>query len=241
MDSLLLFGALLLITPTGGRRRDMRSRLRSRLVRYLPSSLVPYLRYLWIRYAKHRFGERVRHAPEGGLRIVVGAGGIPVEGWIESEVDFLDLLNPEDWERYFHRDSIDAILAEHVWEHLTPADGLIAARTCFHYLKPGGYLRIAVPDGHHPDPDYIDAVRVGGTGSGADDHKVLYTAEALVDLLREAGFIPELLEHFDEKGVFHEAQWDPQAGMIMRSRRFDPRNRDRLTYTSLIADAHKGL
>jgi predicted SAM-dependent methyltransferase len=49
------------------------------------------------------------------------------------------------------------------------------------------------------------------------------------------------LEHFDERGVFHAAEWDPQAGMIVRSRRFDPRNRDQLIYTSLIADAHKGL
>ena len=70
---------------------------------------------------------------------------------------------------------MDAILAEHVWEHLDCFAAIVAAQNCFKYLKPGGYIRVAVPDGWHPDKDYIDYVKPGGWGAGSDDHHVLYT------------------------------------------------------------------
>lgn len=86
------------------------------------------------------------------LRIVVGSSGIHDPSWFPTDIETLDLLNRGDWERYFARHSIDAILAEHVWEHLTAEDGVVAARHCFEFLAPGGYLRWAVPDAFHPDP-----------------------------------------------------------------------------------------
>ena len=55
---------------------------------------------------------------------------------------------------YFNEGSIDAILAEHVWEHLAEEEGLAAAKCCYRYLRPGGYLRVAVPDGFHPDANF---------------------------------------------------------------------------------------
>jgi len=51
---------------------------------------------------------------------------------------------------------LDAILAEHVWEHLTKEEALIAALTCYRYIKNGGYLRVAVPDGPHPNPQTLN-------------------------------------------------------------------------------------
>ncbi|HEX4070229.1 MAG TPA: hypothetical protein VHX68_03640, partial [Planctomycetaceae bacterium] len=100
--------------------------------------------------------------------------------------------------------------------------------------------RVAVPDGYHPDPTYIEWVRVGGSGAGADDHKVLYNCDSFRRLFESAGFDVQLLEHFDAAGAFHGVDWDPAAGTIHRSRRFDERNRDgRLNYTSIILDARK--
>jgi predicted SAM-dependent methyltransferase len=127
-----------------------------------------------------------------------------------------------------------------VWEHLTEEDGARAARQCFEYLKPGGYLRVAVPDGFHPDETYIEYVRPGGTGAGADDHKVLYTHKTFAALFERAGFRVELLEYFDSSGEFHFVDWSPEAGTIVRSRRFDDRNAGgTLKYTSIILDAQK--
>jgi predicted SAM-dependent methyltransferase len=174
------------------------------------------------------------------LRIVVGSGGIGQAGWIMTDRDFLDLLRLRDWQAFFKENSISAILAEHVWEHLTLAEGLAAAVICYNYLTPGGRLRIAVPDGFHPDPDYIELVRVGGRGAGAVDHKVLYNHDTLVSLLARAGFEVKPLEYFDAAGNLHTTDWSPDDGLVRRSRRFDPRNHDgRLRYTSLIVDARK--
>jgi predicted SAM-dependent methyltransferase len=182
--------------------------------------------------------KRVRRASP--LRIVVGAGGLYDPGWIPTDVDVLDILDEQHWRRLFREDSIDAILAEHVWEHLTAEDGLIAARNCFRFLKPGGYLRAAVPDGFHPDPQYIEWVRPGGSGAGAHDHKLLYTHETFGRLFESAGFSVEPLEYFDSSGQFHATDWDPALGKIERSKRFDERNKEgRLVYTSVILDARK--
>jgi predicted SAM-dependent methyltransferase len=176
----------------------------------------------------------------GALRLVIGASGSFDPGWIPTDIDFLDLLEPGDWTTFFHPNSIDAILAEHVWEHLMPEQALIAARQCYRFLKPGGYMRVAVPDGLHPDLDYIASVCVGGTGPGAKDHKVLYTHQTFADLFAEVGFEPELLEYYDENGVFHYRDWSPEHGKIRRSCRYDSRNTGgEMRYTSIIIDAHK--
>ena len=132
------------------------------------------------------------------------------------------------------------MLAEHVWEHLTIDQGLEAAQRCFEYLKPGGYLRVAVPDGFHPDELYRHRVRPGGSGAGADDHRVLYNHITLADIFEKAGFRVDLLEYFDSEGKFHFVDWNPEDGKINRSWRFDRRNEDGATnYTSIILDAYK--
>jgi len=176
------------------------------------------------------------------LRLVIGASGIYDTGWLDTDIEYLNLLNPKHWEVHFQRNSIDAILAEHVWEHLTIDEGLEAAKRCFEYLKPGGYLRVAVPDGFHPDEEYIEYVKPGGSGAGADDHKVLYSHITFADIFEKAGFRVIPLEYFDSEGEFHYIDWNPDDGKIHRSRRFDERNKDgRLNYTSLILDAYKDV
>ncbi|MDQ3828940.1 MAG: hypothetical protein M3361_06465 [Candidatus Tectomicrobia bacterium] len=183
---------------------------------------------------------RVKLARQPQKRIEVGASGRFDRGWLPTNKDFLNLLKPTDWARLFPPASLDAILAEHVWEHLTEQEGLIAASICFKYLKPGGYLRVAVPDGLHPDPEYIEWVRVGGVGTANRDHKVLYTYQSLKALFEGVGFRVVLYEYFDETGVFHYEEWDPREGKIQRSKRFDRRNQSgKLNYTSIVLDAKK--
>lgn len=179
-------------------------------------------------------------ARKPGLKIVVGSSGIYQKGWIPTEIDFLNMLNSRDWEVFFTQNSIEAIIAEHVWEHLTPEQGLVAAVNCFKYLKPGGHLRIAVPDGFHPKEEYISHVIPGGGGAGADDHKILYSYQSMTEMLQRAGFAVNLLEYFDESGKFHTTPWDPKDGMVWRSKNHDRRNKNgELNYTSLIVDAIK--
>ena len=173
-------------------------------------------------------------------RIIIGTSGVDQRSWIPTDVEYLNMLKPEDWAAFFVPESIDAILAEHVWEHLTASDAVTAASNCFRYLKPGGYIRVAVPDGFHPDPSYIGWVKPGGSGLGSDDHKVLYDYHSFAQVFEKAGFETQLLEYFDESGKFHANEWDVQKGMVWRSQKFDERNLNgKLVYTSIIMDAWK--
>ncbi|WFB35205.1 hypothetical protein P3T73_13650 [Kiritimatiellota bacterium B12222] len=173
-------------------------------------------------------------------QLIIGAAGTRYEGWVATDKETLNLLDQESWMPLLSLESIDALLAEHIWEHLHPQEAITAAMTCYAFLKPGGHLRVAVPDGLQPRAAYIDAVKPGGTGLGAEDHKVLYTYASFRDLFEGVGFEVRLLEYFDEQGHFHCAEWDPAEGMIQRSKRFDARNAEGgLVYTSLILDAVK--
>jgi len=192
--------------------------------------------------SKPNIREDLRTAAGQGrdLNLVVGAAKTNYPGWISSNIGDLNLLERSNWEACLGDLRLDKILAEHVWEHLTPEDGVTALKNCAAYLREGGIIRIAVPDGHHPDADYIEHVKPGGIGPGADDHKILYTAEILEAAMCEAGLVPEVLEHWDSEGAFHVKEWDPADGKVVRSLRFDSRNiNGEPRYTSLIVDGRK--
>jgi len=191
---------------------------------------------------KHGYAaSRLRRALREGLpnlRVVIGASGTAFPGWVATEYPLVNIADLRSLVKLFAPASVEVILAEHVWEHLSPEEAAAGARNCFWLLKRGGYLRIAVPDGLHPDKQYIDYVKPGGSGAGSDDHKALYTYRTLTKLLEDAGFRVTLLEWFDEDGHFRFRDWDPAMGYIARSTRFDERNKTNPTaYTSLIADA----
>jgi predicted SAM-dependent methyltransferase len=187
------------------------------------------------RYWRIKFGAR-----QSPRKLVVGAEGIHQAGWIPTEMDLLNVLNERDWQRYFKEQSIDIILTEHMWHYLTEEQSLASARLCYRYLKPGGYMRMAVPDGLHPDPEYIEWVRPGGPRSSAKDHRLLYTYQTFRHAFEAAGFSVDLLEYYDEQGEFHFNEWDPTGGMIYRSLRYDHLKRPiKARYTSIILDAYK--
>jgi predicted SAM-dependent methyltransferase len=186
------------------------------------------------------------------LKIVLGAGDqIYPPDWICTNVEELDVTDLEDW-CFLFEDSpypvgkIDLLFAEHVWEHLTYEQAVVATKNAFSFLKPGGTFRIAVPDGNFPDPGYIDRVRPGGTGAGATDHKILWTYQTLSKVLQDAGFQVELLEFWDSGRKFNYNTWDPAKGKVLRSLTNDDRNRNdgdgwMINYTSIIIDAIKPL
>ncbi len=177
------------------------------------------------------------------VRVIIGASSQDYPGWLRTQQDELDLTREEDWDARFAPGSIGRLLMEHVWEHLDPDEALIAAGIAFQYLAPGGYVRVAVPDGLFPDEDYQRTVQVGGPGPvdhPAASHKVVYEYRTLPAVFEQVGFEVRLLEWWDEDGIFHAESWDERDGFIYRSARFDHRNVDgRLGFTSLIIDAIK--
>lgn len=178
------------------------------------------------------------------IKLVIGAGEYNNNpGWIHTQEEELDVLDESSWQNRFAIHSINAILAEHVWEHLTYEEGVTAAKLCHHYLKPLGYIRCAVPDGYFPDESYQQIVQVGGPGPKnhpAESHKIVHTYQSIISLFEEAGYEVKLLEYCDENGKFHQQDWDGEDGVIFRSKKYDPRNQgDELVFPSLIIDAIK--
>ncbi|GGE61726.1 class I SAM-dependent methyltransferase [Priestia taiwanensis] len=178
------------------------------------------------------------------IKIVIGAGGYNNNPtWIQTEETELDLLKRDDWEGKFEPNTITAILAEHVWEHLTYKKGVEAAKVCYEFLKPGGYIRCAVPDAFFRDEAYQNMVQIGGPGPAdhpAASHKIVHNIHTITSMFEEAGFHVNALEYCDEDGQFHYNEWDEKAGLIYRSKRFDQRNQDgKLVFVSLIVDAVK--
>lgn len=175
------------------------------------------------------------------LKLNIGSAGINNNSeWYPTDKDSLDITKEEDWQKVLFSLRLDNIVAEHVWEHLSPEEVDLTNANCFKYLKSGGILRIAVPDGYNPDKKYTESVKPYGTGKGACDHKMLYNYKILSGKLQKAGFEIKLLEYWDENAQFHYENWSNENGFIIRSRLYDPRNKDgSLKYTSLIIDATK--
>jgi predicted SAM-dependent methyltransferase len=178
------------------------------------------------------------------IRIVIGANHYHNNpGWIHTQKEELNLLDRNYWIQQYTPNSISAILAEHVWEHLTYSEGVLAAKVCFEFLKPQGYIRCAVPDGFFPNKDYQKVIQIGGPGPKnhpAFTHQIVHNYKTLTEMFQEAGFQITLLEYCDENGEFHFIPWNARDGFIYRSFRYDHRNKNgELHFASLILDAFK--
>lgn len=171
------------------------------------------------------------------LNVVLGAGTTNYAGWFGTHLETLDITSPRDWRNLFAPESVDRLLTEHVLEHLSESECRVALEECFRYLKKGGLLRIAVPDGYRRDAAYV-----AEASPPKDGHQVLFTVDTLVPLLESVGFRATPLEYFDAGENFHAEPWDEADGFIKRSVRFDTQEdfkRGELFYTSLIVDARK--
>jgi len=168
--------------------------------------------------------------------VIGGAGKTRYEGWIATDKPGLDITNPADWQRFFAPQSVRRVLAEHVMEHLTTDQLRQFLHAVRPYLTHDAGIRIAVPDGFHPDPTYIEHVRPGGSGDGAKDHKVLYNYEMLANEVQQAGFVCELLEYHDAAGQFHKTEWHAADGFVERTRGTRTIGDKKFPYSSLIVD-----
>ena len=158
------------------------------------------------------------------MKIICGAGGVMRPGWVSLQQSDLDIRDRLAWARMFRPASLTAVLIEHLLEHLSESEARAAVRNFHRYLKRGGYVRCAVPDGYHPSPAYLDWVTPGSVGErwlqnfrlGDAPHKTLWNYRSLTELFCESGFAVILLEWFDAEGRFHRTEWDAGDGYIRR-------------------------
>jgi predicted SAM-dependent methyltransferase len=97
----------------------------------------------------------------------------------------------------FHPQSVDVIYSSHFFEHLFKNDAERLMRDAFASLKPGGIMRIAVPDldyaiklyqAGHKQRMLEDYFFVEDRSSYLARHKFMYDFELLQSALRKAGF-----------------------------------------------------
>lgn len=126
------------------------------------------------------------------LRLNLGCGFAPLPGWIN--VDLVGASADFAWDLKlglpFADNSIEAIAHEHLLEHLPVSAGMGLHQECLRVLKPGGVLRVAVPDAGAVLRSYggsgdMLAVNAMFYGWG---HRMMYDADLLIRLLRRAGF-----------------------------------------------------
>lgn len=100
-------------------------------------------------------------------KLQFGCGSNQLEGWQNYDRD-LDL---EKLPLPFRNESADFILLEHTLEHFTMRHAWLLIEDFYRILKPGGAVRIAVPDVERIwfkfTPAYGEAVKVGGHGDGS--------------------------------------------------------------------------
>lgn len=173
-------------------------------------------------------------------KLVIGSSGIAEPDWFETDVLILDVTREGHFRHFFSGRAIGMVFAEHVLEHLTAEQIKLMAQNIYKYSSAGVNIRVAVPDGFHGDSKYIEMVKPGGTGAGADDHKHLFTYQSLPPLFEKYGYKTTLLEYWDKDRMFHSVYQNDDKGRVRRSFINDSRNADgQPHYTSLIVDFTK--
>lgn len=143
-------------------------------------------------------------AAEGDVRLHLGCGGERKDGWVN-----VDLLgDPVDvaWNLAnslpFQADSVVAIFHEHLLEHLPMEAGDSFMRECFRVLRPGGILRVGVPDAgrliqsYAADRSYLEELHPARPTALIavqelfywHRHCAMYDVETLELLFRASGF-----------------------------------------------------
>lgn len=124
------------------------------------------------------------------LKLDLGAEGVSPPGYLPMGHDHGTEIYPLECDD----ESVDVIRASHVLEHFPSAQVPEIVKHWASKLKPGGVLKIAVPNFAYIAQAYIDGKELpiegytmGGQTDADDFHKALFDAATLTDLFRGAG------------------------------------------------------
>lgn len=142
------------------------------------------------------------------MKLHLGSGLCFMSGWLN--IDLVDASGPEFCKhdlttglpKHIHNNSVDFIFTQHFLEHITREQAVLLLLDCRRKLKPGGVIRIVVPDLDECVQRYVTNQvpnDPGGWGPPnrciminqafhAWGHKFLYNKEELEIVVREAGF-----------------------------------------------------
>jgi len=127
------------------------------------------------------------------LRLNLGAGSAPIDGYENG-------FDRKNGKSAFPLDLADntcsEIRASHLFEHFSHRQGLDVLREWVRCLKPGGLLKLAVPDFEFIAAGYLNGIEdnwqgylCGGHIDVNDIHLAQYDEPALSQLMRDAGLV----------------------------------------------------
>lgn len=178
-----------------------------RIVKFIiPASLLPTIRrgvtnLLFIRELR-RAQKLQRQIP---LQLHLGSARSLKAGWVNVDMvgHPVDLIWNIEKRLPFKDLIVDAIFHEHLLEHLTLRKGFALMKECYRVLKPGGILRVGVPDAEAYMGSYIGGGKglINLTRPGRPTsllalqevlywygHLVMYDFDTLALLFNAAGF-----------------------------------------------------
>ena len=124
------------------------------------------------------------------MRLNLGSGSTPIEGYHNLDAKTGDSIYP------LKHVGCDVIRASHLLEHFGTEESIQVLLNWIDCLKPGGVLKIAVPDFDDlmrrralgQELNY-EGIIMGGQTDELDYHKSLWTTEKLSFLMMEMGLI----------------------------------------------------
>lgn len=139
----------------------------------------------------------------GILRLNLGAGEHTIPGYINidkryasDEPGVVEKRRADAYPLNFDSEIADEIRASHLLEHFSHRETLDVLRDWVRVLKPGGVLKVAVPDFRKIAEEYLagnDGLTLGYVMGGQtheeDYHRAIFDREMLESDLREAGLV----------------------------------------------------
>lgn len=124
-------------------------------------------------------------------RLNLGAGEVHLSGFLDIDrkngTEVYPLDRPDN--------SVEEILASHVLEHFSHREVSDVLQHWFNKLKPGGRIRLAVPDFElvakrylAGEPVNVQGYVMGGHADGNDRHGCLFDRESLTEIMMQCGF-----------------------------------------------------
>jgi predicted SAM-dependent methyltransferase len=128
--------------------------------------------------------------PTPGLRLNLGAGEVNIPGF--TNVD--RKTGQEVYPLAYEDGSVDEILASHVLEHFSHRESGVVLNHWVQKLKPGGKIRLAVPDFELLAKEYlagkplnVQGYVMGGHVDADDRHGTIFDRESLTELMMSCG------------------------------------------------------
>lgn len=133
------------------------------------------------------------------LKLNLGSGSCPIDGYVNIDRKTGRQAYPLDYED----NTVDEIRASHILEHFSLGEVGQVVRHWSSKLKPGGVLKIAVPDFakiaemYKTDGDHVAGYLCGGQVDENDFHKSIFDRKSLTALLDHAGLYD--ITHWDSE------------------------------------------